>query len=76
MSLMEVTKNDESSLLYFQTILISIESQPNKVVVIVVVVIFIVVVFVVGLLVGVVFVVIVGHRYQTLKFGQNWFNKK
>ena len=58
------------------TRLSSIESQPNKVVVIVVVVIFVVVVFVVGLLVGVVFVVIVGHRHLTLKFGQNRVNNK
>ena len=42
----------------FDTRLISIESQPKKVVVVVVVVVF-------------VFVIIIGHRNLTLKFGLN-----
>ena len=54
------------------TRLISIESQPKKVVVVVVIV------FVFGLVVVgcVVVVVIVGHRNLNLKFGQNWVNNK
>ena len=55
--------------LLFITILISIESQPNKVVVVVVVV---------GLVfLGVVVVAaIVGHRNLTLKVGKNRINNK
>ena len=45
----------------FDTRLISIESQPKKVVVVVVVF---------------VFVIIIGHRNLTLKFDQNWVNNK
>ena len=45
---------------YTLTRLISIESQPKKVVVVVVVVV----------------VDIVGHRNLTLKFGPNWVNNK
>ena len=54
----------------FKTRLISIESQPKKVVVVVVAVVCVVTFVVV---VGVV-VVIVGHRNLTLNFGQNWVN--
>ena len=49
-----------------KSILISIGSQPRKVVVTVVVVV--VAVFV--------FVIIIGHRNLTLKFNQNWVNNK
>ena len=58
------------------TRLISIESQPKKVVVVVVVVvvvIVVVVVFVVGLAVVVAIVV---HSNLTSKFGQNWVNNE
>ena len=53
-----------------ETRLISIESQPKKVVVVVFVVVGLVVV------VGVVVLIIVGHRNLTLKFDQNWVTNK
>ena len=56
------------------TRLISIESQPKKVVVVVVIV-FVFGLVVVGCVVVVV-IIIVGHRNLTLKFGQNWVNNK
>ena len=56
-----------------KTRLISIESQPKKVVIVVVVVDVVVVCCVA--VVGVVFV-FVGHKNLTLKFGQNWVNNK
>ena len=60
-----------------KTRLISIESQPKKVVVVVgVVVVVVVFVFVVVGLVVDGGVVIVSHRNLTLKFGQNWVNNK
>ena len=56
-----------------KTRLISIESQPKKVVD---VVMFVVAVAVVAFVVVGVDVVIVGHSNLTLKFGQNWVNNK
>ena len=54
-------KNNQNIII---TRLISIESQPKKIVVVVLVVVVFVVVFVV--------VIIVGHKNLTLKFGQSW----
>ena len=62
-----------------RTRLISIESQPKKVVVVIVVVVFAVVFVAVGLVVGggvVVAVIIFGHKNLTLKPVQNWVNDK
>ena len=52
----------------FRTRLISIESQPKKVVVVDGVVVVVVIVFVV--------VIIVGHKNLTFMFGQNWVSNK
>ena len=57
-----------------KTRLISIESQPEKVVVVVVIFVVVVGLVAISLVIGVVVVVvvIVGHRNLTLKYGQNW----